>query len=45
MKKIMALLLALSMMTALSAFSTCTAEQLGKYSIEENAAENKATYP
>lgn len=45
MKKIMALLLTLSMMTALSAFYTCAAEEPGKYNIEENTAENKTTYP
>ena len=45
MKKIMAFLLIVSMMAALIAFGTCAAEQPDEYSIEENTAENKTTYP
>ena len=45
MKKIIALLLVLSMTAALSIVSTCAAEQPDQYSVEENTAENKATYP
>ncbi len=45
MKKAMALLLILSMIATLGAVSTCAAEQLDKYSIEENTAENNVTYP
>lgn len=45
MKKIMALLLIISMAAALSAPSPCAAEQPGRYAVEENTADNKATYP
>ena len=45
MKKIMVLLFILSVIAALSAVSTCAAEQPDKYSIEENTAENRTTYP
>ena len=45
MKKIAAILFILSMLAALCAVSTCAAEQPDQYSIEENTAENKITYP
>lgn len=45
MKKITAFLLILSMLTALFFFNSCAAEQAGRYSMEENTAENKTTYP
>ena len=45
MKKIATILFILSMLAALCAVSTCAAEQPDQYSIEENTAENKITYP
>ena len=45
MKKITALMLILSLMTALSAAGARADEGPGRYSIEENTFENKAAYP
>ena len=45
MKKTMAFLFILSMIAALSIVSICAAEEPDRYRIEENTAENKATYP
>ena len=45
MRKFAALLFILSVIIILSAVSTCSANQLFEYSIEENTGENKAAYP
>ena len=45
MRKIVVLLLILSMMLTLSIVSTCAAEQPREYTVEENTTENKTTYP
>ena len=45
MRKIAALLFILSVMITLSAVTTGAAEQSREYPVEENTAENKATYP
>ena len=45
MRKITAFLLIFSMMITLGTVSTGTAEQPREYTVEENTAENKTTYP
>ncbi len=45
MRKIAAILLILFVMITLSAAGTCAAEQSREYTVEENTADNKTTYP